>query len=374
MESFFEIWKNLSWKKIDSSINKKTEKDVQKAIFSGRPNFEDMLALLSPIALKYIKFLIKKSREITKKKFGNNIQIFLPMYVSNFCTNDCSYCGFSSKNKIRRKFLDTKEIEKECKKIKSLGIKNILVVSGENNRIVGIEYFLNTIKIVKKYFSMILFEVQPLSVKEYSVLQKNGLDGILLYQETYNYTDYNKHHIKGKKKDFFWRISAPERIGQSNISKIGLGILSGLSKYWRVDYYFLYLHIMYLRKKFWKCEYSISFPRIRPFFYSKNKKKFLGISDLELIQVICSFRILFPEIEINLSTRESKKFRNFMIPVCINNISVNSKTYPGGYTKKKKELEQFSIQDNRNINQIMKYLQSKDLQIVFKDWDSHFGR
>ncbi|MDQ1237432.1 MAG: 2-iminoacetate synthase ThiH [Wigglesworthia glossinidia] len=372
MNSFQDIWKNIQWNEIANLIFKCNENDVKLVLSKKSFYLNDIIPILSKAAGLYLEKLSQIAQKLTQIRFGKTIRFFAPLYLSNFCANDCTYCGFSMKNKIRRKVLNSEEVLKECHELLKNNINHVLLVSGEHDKIAGINYFSKIILLIRKQFSSILMEVQPLSTQNYSVLKNLGLDGVVVYQETYDIESYKKNHIYGKKRDFFWRLNTPERIAQANIEKIGLGILVGLSDNWRVDCYFLACHISYLRKLYWKSNYSISILRLRPCL--NGMQPYSIMTDRELLQIMCAFRIFFPEIEISLSTRESATFRDHVSPILANNISAGSKTNPGGYITSKTELEQFYPQDNRSPKEVSNALKKYGLSSVWKDWDYYLGR
>ncbi len=216
-------------------------------------------------------------------------------------------------------------------------------------------------------------EVQPLQSEEYVELKTLGLDGVLVYQETYNAAEYAKHHLRGQKQDFIYRLDSQDRLGQAGIDKIGLGALIGLSNDWRTDIYFVGEHLNYLQNKYWQSRYPISFPRLRPCVGGLQPAS--QMSDKQLLQIIFAFRLCFPEVELSLSTRESANFRNNVIPIAINTISAGSKTQPGGYAEEDdKHLEQFSPDDERPPQIIAAELVKRGLQPVWKDWEPYLGR
>lgn len=372
MQNFQKIWETIQWNKIAHEISTCKDHNVRKTLSKKNFCLNDIISLLSKAAVPHLEKLSQIAQNLTHTRFGKTIRFFAPLYLSNFCANDCTYCGFSMKNKIRRKALNEDEVIQECNKILQNNISHILLVSGEHEKIAGIDYFSKIILLIRKKFSSILMEVQPLSQQDYLVLKNLGLDGVIVYQETYNIKSYSQHHIRGKKQNFFWRLQTPDRLAQTNMEKIGLGILVGLSNNWRVDCYFLACHIYYLRTIYWKSNYSISILRLRPCLNGIQPCSIM--TDRELLQAMCAFRILFPEIEISLSTRESEKFRDHVAPILINNISAGSKTQPGGYATSKSELEQFSPQDHRSPKEIADVLTRKGLSIIWKDWDYYLGR
>lgn len=370
---FVENWKILDWNDICFKIHNQTTNDVENALNKSRLGINELISLLSPAAESYIEILAQKSKFLTRQRFGNTIRFFVPLYLSNLCKNECSYCGFSISNNIKRKILNKFEITQECKIIKSMGFNNILLVTGEHQNKVGINYFLEHIPYIRKQFSSVLIEVQPLKTTEYITLKSVGIDGVLIYQETYNLDYYKKHHTKGNKKDFFFRLDTPDRLGETGIDKIGLGVLFGLSNCWRTDSLFLGQHLLWLQNNYWKSRFSISFPRLRPCFGKDIKQSISSITERQLIQTICAFRLFAPDVEITLSTRESPQFRDFIIPLGITHISAFSKTYPGGYSNRNSELEQFTTYDNRTPQKIAELLYNNGLQPVWKDWDAYLG-
>jgi 2-iminoacetate synthase len=363
---FTEIFNSYNWKDVESSISAKTSVDVQIALSKNKRDLEDFKALISPAALPYLEQMALLSSSITQKRFGKTIQMYIPLYLSNECQNICTYCGFSLDNKMRRITLTDKQILKEVEVIKSLGYDHVLLVSGEANKTVGVDYFKNVLKLISPHFSNISMEVQPLEEEEYKELKEFGLNTVLVYQETYHKEEYKKHHPKGKKSNFNYRLETPDRLGNSGIHKIGLGTLIGLED-WRTDAFFTALHLNYLEKKYWKTKYSISFPRLRPAEGVQPPK--VNMSDRELVQLICAYRIFNEELELSLSTREEQKFRDKLIPLGITSISAGSKTNPGGYSVEQESLEQFEINDVRSPKEMQKVIQDLGYETVWKDWD-----
>ncbi|MCB4799789.1 2-iminoacetate synthase ThiH [Neotamlana laminarinivorans] len=369
MQSFKNILKTYSWEKTLASINSKTVHDVEHALTTEKRDLEDFKALISPAAKPFLEQMAQMSRQLTKKRFGNTMQMYAPLYLSNECQNICTYCGFSFTNKIPRRTLTDAEILKEVKYLKQKGFDHVLLVTGEANKTVGVHYINNAIKLIKPYFSNITIEVQPLEKDEYELLMQNGLYAVLVYQETYHKEEYKKHHPKGKKSNFNYRLETPDRLGQAGIHKIGLGALFGLED-WRADSFFTALHLKYLQKQYWKTKYSISFPRLRP--HSGGLEPKVEMTDADLVQLICAYRLLDEDLELSMSTRESENFRNNIVQLGITSISSESKTNPGGYAVEPQSLEQFEISDERSTEDFTQMLKGQGLEVVWKDWQ-HFG-
>lgn len=365
--SFKTEFDQYNWDEVKAGIYAKTSADVEKALYASKRTLEDFKALVSPAAAAYLEPMARLSQKLTQKRFGKTIQMYIPLYLSNECTNICTYCGFSVDNKVRRRTLNNEEILKEIAVIKKMGYEHILLVTGEANQTVHVGYFKKVLELIQPHFAMISMEVQPLDTEEYEELIPLGLNSVLVYQETYHREDYKKHHPKGKKANFNYRLETPDRLGKAGIHKIGLGVLIGLED-WRTDSFFTALHLNYLERTYWQTRYSLSFPRLRPFSGGLEPK--VEMTDKELVQLICAYRIMNEEVEISLSTRESEKFRNHCIPLGITSISAGSKTNPGGYSVEPESLEQFEISDERMPGLIAEMIRSRGYEVVWKDWDA----
>lgn len=370
MNTFNEIFKKYDWDSIQEKIYSVTAKEVEESLSKEKCSINDFLNFISPVAQNYLEVLAQKSHILTKQRFGKTIQMYAPLYLSNECHNICTYCGFSLDNKIKRKTLTDAEIKEEVLVLKEAGFDHILLVTGEANYTVNINYFLNAIQLIQKHFSNISVEVQPLEEEEYLALHKAGVHTVLVYQETYHEEVYKKYHPKGKKSNFDYRLETPDRVGKSGIHKIGLGVLLGLEN-WRTDSFFNALHLDYLQKTYWQSKYSVSFPRLRP-AEGIIEPNFI-MDDKDLTQLICAYRIWNPDIEISISTRENEKFRDNIIPIGTTTMSAGSKTNPGGYSVDKQSLEQFETSDERSAIEIANIIRQKGYEPVWKDWDRTFS-
>lgn len=369
MKTFKSVFENYDWDSIQTRIYQTTARQVENALAKNKRDLDDFLALISPTALPYLEEMAQRCHELTKKRFGKTIQMYAPLYLSNECQNICTYCGFSLDNKIKRKTLSNAEIHLEVEALKQAGFDHVLLVTGEANYTVNINYFLNAIELIKEHFSIISVEVQPLSTEEYERLHQAGVYSVLVYQETYHQEVYKKYHTKGKKSNFGYRLETPDRIGTAGIHKIGLGVLLGLED-WRTDSFFNALHIDYLQKKYWKTKYSVSFPRLRP-AEGIIEPNFI-MDDKDLTQLICAYRLWNEDLEISISTRENEKFRNNIIPIGTTSMSAGSKTNPGGYVVDPQSLEQFEISDERSAEEIAQIIKNSGYEPVWKDWDKSY--
>ncbi len=367
MSNFTQIFESYDWDETKQNIYAKNSMDVERALASPKRTLEDFKALISPAAAPYLEQMAQLSQQLTLKRFGKTVQMYVPLYLSNECNNICTYCGFSYDNKVKRKTLLPMEIMQEVAVIKDMGYNHVLLVTGEANQTVHVDYFKKVLDLIRPHFSHISMEVQPLDLEDYRQLTPYGLNAVLVYQETYHQEDYRKHHPKGKKSNFQYRLETPDRLGEAGIHKMGLGVLIGLED-WRTDCFFTALHLDYLEKKYWQTKYSISFPRLRPFSGGLEPK--VEMSDRELVQLICAYRIFNEEVELSISTRESEKFRNNIIKLGITAISAGSKTNPGGYAVEPESLEQFEISDDRSPAAIAAMIAAQGYEPVWKDWDN----
>lgn len=369
-KNFRSIFDQYSWEETVARIDAMKETDVEIALEkAGNGTPEDFMALISPAAGKMLEKMAQLSHHLTLKRFGNVMQMYIPMYLSNECQNICTYCGFSFDNKINRVTLNEAQILKEVEVIKKFGYDHILLVSGEASQTVGTDYFEKMVKLIRPYFSSVMLEVQPLHQAEYERLINAGVNTVLVYQETYREENYQLYHPKGKKSNFNYRLETPDRLGKAGIHRMGLGALLGLED-WRVDSFFTALHLDYLEKAYWKTKYSVSFPRLRPAAGCQQPNH--PMTDRELVQLICAYRIFNENVELSLSTRESPAFRNHAIKLGITSISAGSKTDPGGYAGNMHALEQFEISDERSPHEVADMIESQGYEPVWKDWDRAF--
>ncbi|QNR84074.1 2-iminoacetate synthase ThiH [Pedobacter riviphilus] len=366
MKSFNKVFESYNWDDTKASIYDKTAADVERALRSTQRSLEDFKALISPAALPYLEDMAQMSQRLTLDRFGRVIQMYIPLYLSNECNNICTYCGFSYDNKVRRRTLNPMEIMQEVAVIKEMGYDHVLLVTGEANQSVHTDYFKKVLDLISPHFAHIAMEVQPLDVADYETLIPHGLNTVLVYQETYHQDDYRKHHPKGKKSNFLYRLETPDRLGQAGIHKMGLGVLIGLED-WRTDSFFTALHLSYLEKQYWQSKFSISFPRLRPFSGGLEPK--VVMNDKELVQLICAYRLFNSEVELSISTRETVTFRNQVIKLGITAISAGSKTNPGGYQVAPQSLEQFEISDERSAKEIAAMIRKQGYEPIWKDWD-----
>ncbi|RZK58527.1 MAG: 2-iminoacetate synthase ThiH [Hymenobacter sp.] len=365
--SFRPVFEAHPWEAVKASIYAKTAADVVRALAAPRRTLEDFKALVSPAAAPYLEQMAQLSHQLTRQRFGHTMQLYAPMYLSNECQNICTYCGFSLDNQLRRRTLSSVEMLQEAAVLKSWGYEHVLLVTGEANQTVGVDYLEKALRTLRPHFAHLSMEVQPLDEADYRRLLPAGLHTVLVYQETYHQADYKKHHPKGKKSNFWYRLDTPDRLGRAGVHKLGLGVLIGLED-WRTDCFYTALHLDYLERAYWQTKYSLSFPRLRPAEGLLQPK--VEMSNRELVQLICAYRLLNEEVELSLSTRETPAFRDQAIKLGITSISAGSKTNPGGYAVAPESLEQFEISDERSPAEVAAMLRRQGYEPVWKDWDA----
>ena len=364
---FSEELKKYSWDDTTREILAMTTADVERALAKERLTDREFMALISPAAEPYLETMARRSRAITEQRFGKTVSIFIPLYITNSCTNSCVYCGFNRHNKFPRVILTPEQIEAECKAIKAMGpFENLLIVTGENPAVAGTDYIEKALQVCRPYFSNLTIEVMPLPAEDYERLTRSGLNGVICFQETYNRDRYKVYHPQGMKSKFEWRLNGFDRMGQANVHKIGLGVLIGLEE-WRTDVTMMARHLRYLQKHYWQTKYSVNFPRMRP--SEGHFQPNVVLEDRALAQLIFAFRIFDHDVDISISTRENAAFRDNMLPLGITSLSAGSKTEPGGYFTYPQALEQFHISDERTPSEVAESIRQRGYEPVWKDWD-----
>ncbi|MBZ4644565.1 MAG: thiH1 [Clostridia bacterium] len=345
-----------------------TDYQVQSAINKDKLTVLDFLALLSPRAEKYLEEMAQKAHRLTVYNFGKTILLYTPLYLSNYCTNQCLYCGFNTKNKIQRKQLTLDEVEAEAKAIAATGLKHILILTGDAKKIASLEYLEDCIEILRKYFTSIAIEIYALEEEEYARLIKAGVDSFTIYQETYNEGLYDQLHLKGPKKDYRFRLDAPERACKAFMRSVNIGALLGLDKEWRREAFFTGLHANYLQNRYMETEISLSLPRIRP--HVGGFQPNCIVSDKNMVQIMLAFRLFMPRAGITISTRENAQFRDNIIRLGVTKMSAGSSTAVGGHTQQEENTGQFDISDERSVQEMREAILRLGYQPVFKDWQT----
>lgn len=363
--TFYHMYAQWAQIEVDRLFDTFGPDHVLRVLNKSKLNYMDYLTLLSPVAENYLEEMAQKAHRLTVQNFGKTIILYTPMYISNYCTNHCIYCGFSTLNKIARRTLTLEEVEQEAQAISATGLRHILVLSGEAPSHVPLNYLKDCIRILQKYFASIGIEIYPLSTEGYAELVEAGVDSLTIYQEVYNREIYDEVHVKGPKKDFKFRLEAPERGCQAKMRSVNIGALLGLDD-WRREAFFLGMHGSYLQDTYPDAEISISLPRLRPHAGSFRPKS--QVTDKNLVQIMLALRLFMPRVGITISTRERAWLRDNLVPLGVTKMSAGSSTKVGGHSQTNKGDGQFEMSDTRSVADIRQMLLDKGYQPVFKDW------
>lgn len=356
------------------ALDKITEDDVlrQLALPPGRYSLDRLITLISPAAEAHLEQMAQAAHQLTIQRFGKTIQMYAPLYVSNYCVNKCAYCGYNTDSKFKRTRLTLDDAVAEADIIAAQGFRHILIVSGRDTDFVTVDYLTELTKRLSQKFSSISVEIYPMSQSQYRSLVAAGIDGVALYQETYDRKTYAAmHQGQTPKSDYDNRLLAHDRSASAGMRRMGIGALLGLAD-WRTETLALAEHASYLMKKYWQGQVAFSFPRLRP---ALNVQTDLShpVTDKNLVQMAIALRLCFADAGIVLSTRESPALRNSLIKICITRISAGSKTNPGGYSGKIDSAKQFEIDDDRPPAEVARTITAAGAQPVWKDWDAAFG-
>jgi 2-iminoacetate synthase len=370
---------------------------VRESLVKQKLSLSDFANLISPAASELLEQISVRSQQLTQQRFGKVIRLFAPLYLSNECINNCSYCGFSRDNAILRVTLSIEEVLCEARELKQQGFRNILLVAGEHPKFVSNNYLRDCVAALHAEIPSVSLEVGPMETDEYKSIVAAGADGLVVYQETYDRAIYDAMHTAGPKKNFDWRLETAERAYAAGFRRLGIGALFGLAD-WHHEAICVAAHADFLLRHCWKAQLTISLPRLRP--CAGEFQPLTHLADRELVQLVCAFRLMFPDAGLVLSTREPARLRDGLIPLGITLISAGSHTEPGGYTGAGKEkihhtergrivelasgasewaatnghatnaTGQFEIADDRSPGEVAELIRKLGYEPVWKDWDA----
>ncbi|MBT3286147.1 MAG: 2-iminoacetate synthase ThiH [Victivallales bacterium] len=364
--SFAEVLAAWPVERVLSLLAGADEGAVHTALARGVRSEVDLAALLAPCAAPQLETMAQRAASLTRQRFGRAIQFYAPLYVSNHCVNGCTYCGFNCRNHVARRRLTVEEASHEVRHLADEGFRHILLVSGEDPKGVPVPYFEELARNLHPHVASLNIEIQPLSIPDYALLVQAGVDTLTLYQETYAPVEYARYHVSGPKRDFRWRLEAPERGAQAGMAFLGIGALLGLTD-WRVEAFYVGLHARYLQRTYWRQHVSVSFPRMQHAAGAFEPP--FPVGDADLVQILCALRLALPDAGMVLSTRESAALRDHLLPIGITRLSAGSKTTPGGYAEDTEAEGQFDVQDHRSLAEVMAAVQARGFDPVCKDWD-----
>jgi 2-iminoacetate synthase len=391
--SFVAEFNSLPLDRLIARAESASAADVGDALRKPALSLADFATLISPAAGNSLEELARRSQALTLQRFGRVIRLFAPLYLSNECINNCKYCGFSRDNPILRVTLSLDEVLAESRALNEQGFRNILLVSGEHPKFVSNGYLAECVAAVHAETPSVSLEIGPMETADYEPLVQAGADGLVVYQETYDRTVYEEMHTAGPKRNFDWRLETPERAYAAGFRRLGIGALYGLSD-WKREAISVAAHAQYLLRHCWKSQVTISLPRLRP--CAGEFEPLTHLSDRELVQLVCAFRLFLPDVGLVLSTREPASLRDGLIPLGITLMSAGSHTEPGGYTGAGKQnvhltqrgriveladgasewsggrgaTGQFETADDRSPHDVAAVIAKLGYEAVWKDWDA----
>ena len=395
--SFVAEFNALPMESLEESAKAASLAAVRDVLARPSLTLANFAQLLSPAAGQVLEPLCQRSQALTQQRFGKVIRLFAPLYLSNECINNCSYCGFSRDNPILRVTLSVAEVQREAHALREQGFRNLLLVAGEHPKFVSSDYLTACTRALHEEWPSLSLEVGPMETAEYRPIVAAGAEGLVVYQETYDRVIYERMHTAGPKRNFDWRLETPERAYAAGFRRLGIGALYGLAD-WRREAIAVAAHALYLLRHCWKAQVTISLPRLRP--CAGEFQPLTTMSDRELVQLVAAFRLLLPDVGLVLSTREPARLRDGLFPLGITLASAGSHTEPGGYTGAGREnihrtergrivelasgasewatatgrstnaTGQFEIADERSPEEIAALIRRLGYEPVWKDWDA----
>lgn len=359
------------WEYINSArpTRERVAEIIKKSLAKNRLNLEEVAILIAANDPESIAAIKDGARTIKKTIYGNRIVLFAPLYIGNHCTNNCSYCGFRTVNtKQQRTTLTDEEIVKEVEALEDNGQKRLILVYGEHPKY-DAEYIAHTVKLVygvKKgngEIRRVNINAAPLEIEGYRTVKEAGIGTYQVFQETYHPEAYKWYHLGGKKTNYEYRLTGLDRAQEAGIDDVGIGALFGLYD-WRFEVMSLVRHTNHLEACYNVGPHTISFPRIKDASSMKVKSEYM-VSDEDLARIIAILRLAVPYTGLILTARESAAVRDEVLDFGVSQIDGGTKLELGSYQESKNEKqnlnrEQFAINDNRSLNEIIDELIEKD--------------
>ncbi|MDO8837207.1 MAG: [FeFe] hydrogenase H-cluster radical SAM maturase HydG [Vicinamibacterales bacterium] len=323
---------------------------------------DDVAALSTISDPELLGELFRAARDVKDTIYGRRLVVFAPLYVSNLCGNECTYCAFRARNtEVRRRALTQEEIARETRILIDQGHKRVLLVAGESYPREGFAYVVKAIETVysvtheKGEIRRVNANVAPLTLDEFRTLKGARIGTYQLFQETYHRSTYARVHLAGKKRDYDWRITAMDRAMEAGIDDVGIGVLFGLAD-WRFEVLALMQHIRHLEAKFGVGPHTISVPRLEPATGSDvAAQPPMPVADTDFRKIVAILRLAVPYTGIIMSTRESEHIRRETFALGVSQISAGSRTNPGGYAEDEQyDASQFCLGDHRTLDEVIR--------------------
>jgi 2-iminoacetate synthase len=331
------------------------------------------VAVLSNISeAEQLQALFDTARFVKEEIYGRRMVMFAPLYISNICGNECTYCAFRASNKgLPRHALNKEQIQRETELLIAQGHKRLLLVAGEGYpaSLGGFQYVLDSIAAVyevtasKGNIRRVNVNLAPLALEQFKSLKDAGIGTYQLFQETYDRDTYARVHTAGHKRDFDWRLSALDRAMQAGIDDVGMGVLFGLAD-WRFELISLMQHIAHLEECFGVGCHTISVPRMEPADGAPlSEQPPMPVSDEDFKKIVAILRVAVPYTGLIMSTRESPAMRRETYALGVSQVSAGSRTDPGGYAAAEQNggsAGQFQLGDHRSLEEVVHELATLD--------------
>jgi 2-iminoacetate synthase len=334
---------------------------LAKARELGGLSMAEMASLSFVDSPELVAEIFSTAKKIKEDIYGTRLVLFAPLYVSNRCSNECTYCAFRATNTaLTRRTLTQEEIAEETRILIRQGHKRVLVVAGEALP-QGFQYILDTIKTIYSTkigsgeIRRINVNLAPQTTERFKQLKEAGIGTFQLFQETFHRPTYAAVHLKGPKRNFDWRATALDRAMEAGIDDVGIGALLGLYD-WRFEMLSMMQLIHHLEKAHGVGPHTISFPRLEPAVGSDiAARPPHAVSDSDFLKMIAIMRLAVPYTGMIMSTRETAKVRRATLELGISQISAGSRTDPGGYKDGEGDPNgsQFQLGDHRTMEEVV---------------------
>ena len=308
-----------------------TDAEVDRALRASRRSLADLGALLSPAAAPRLEEMATLAHAAS----------------------------------VRRAISLPAEVAAEAGTLTERGFRHLLLVAGEHARIISKDYLVECVAALAGTVPSVSLETQVWDTATYRRLVEAGCEGLVVYQEVYDRETYAAVHLKGKKRNYDWRLAAPDRAAEAGMRALSLGALLGLEPDWRSDVIALAAHASALLRRWWRCEVAVSLPRMRPAAGGFQPEH--PVTDRDYVQILCALRLALPDVGITLSTRESPAFRDAAFKLGVTQMSAGSHTEPGGYAEPGAAEPQFEVSDTRSPAEVAAALRAAGYDPVWKD-------
>ena len=350
-----------------SADDKKITEILDKAERFDGLTPEEVAILLNTEKQEHQERIFKIADKIKQHIYGDRIVMFAPLYVSDYCVNNCAYCGFNCKNNFHRTKLTMDEIRDEVKILEAMGHKRLALEAGEDPVNCDIDYILDCMqtiydmKLGNGEIRRVNVNIASTTVENYRKLKEVGIGTYILFQETYHKETYEKVHLGGPKKNYEYHLTAFDRAMEAGIDDVGGGVLFGLSDDWRYEILGLMLHNKHLEDSFGVGFHTISVPRMCP-AEGNDLSGFYPIDDETFLRIVSIIRLAVPFTGIIISTRENSKMRKELICLGVSQMSGGSSVDVGGYSKgNHSKGSQFVTSDDRSAQDIIRWIMEEGM-------------